>query len=96
MQTAPDLSTATVFVSSLDEQTAGELEDIRIRLQSAIGKQVRLKRTPRLEFCADPAVAHGMRVEEILHRVQEDHEASRAIRHDQGPDEDPQDGRIGA
>ena len=61
-----DYSHATVLLSSMDEATAEMLERYRPRLQAAIGRQVRLKRTPRLSFRVDPAVSSGSRVEEIL------------------------------
>ena len=40
--------------------------DSRRRLQAAIARQVRLKWTPELAFEADPAIASGARVEDIL------------------------------
>ena len=65
----PDLRHATVFLSSLGDEAREGLEQQRVRLQAAIGRQVRLKRTPQLTFSADPAVAEGERVEEILRRL---------------------------
>jgi ribosome-binding factor A len=65
----PDLAGAKVFMSSIDEDVSGALEDHRKSLQSAIGRQVRLKRTPKLQFVADPAMAEGAKVEEILRRL---------------------------
>lgn len=62
----PDLRHAVVYMSSLDEEEAEALSEARVRLQSAISRQVRLKRTPQLRFEADPAVAAGRRVEDIL------------------------------
>ena len=62
----PDLRHATVWLSSLSEETAEALATERVRLQGAIAGQVRLKRTPQLAFAADPAVASGNRVEDIL------------------------------
>jgi ribosome-binding factor A len=64
--TETDLRQATVFLSSLPETAAEALVEHRPRLQAAIGKQVRLKRTPQLSFEADPGVREGARVEEIL------------------------------
>ncbi|MBV9659750.1 MAG: 30S ribosome-binding factor RbfA [Acidimicrobiales bacterium] len=61
-----DLRHATVFMSSLTEQEAEALSEARVRLQSAISQEVRLKRTPQLRFAPDPAVAAGQRVEDIL------------------------------
>lgn len=68
----PDLRQATVLLASISEDAAVALEENRIALQSAIGRQVRLKRTPRLAFEPDPAIASGQRVEEILRGLQDD------------------------
>ena len=69
VDTTPDLRRATVYLSSLSDDAAEVLADQRISLQRQIGRQVRLKRTPLLEFKPDPAVAHGFQVEEILRRL---------------------------
>ena len=68
----PDLRHATVLLASLPEEAATALAEHRIALQRAIGRQVRLKRTPQLAFEPDPAVASGQRVEEILRGLQDD------------------------
>ena len=62
----PDLRHATVWLSSLSEDGRTALGEDRIRLQAAIARQVRLKHTPQLAFKADPAVASGQRIEDIL------------------------------
>ena len=62
----PDLRHATVWLSSLSDAAKVALGEDRVRLQAAIGRQVRMKRTPLLTFAADPAVAQGARVEDIL------------------------------
>ena len=67
--TEPDLRHAVVFVDSLSEERRAALDDRRVHLQAAIARQVRLKRTPRLSFQADPAVASGERVESMLRRL---------------------------
>jgi ribosome-binding factor A len=69
VDTTPDLRRATVYLSSLSDEAAEVLADERISLQREIGRQVRLKRTPLLEFKPDPAVAHGFQVEEVLRRI---------------------------
>jgi len=61
-----DLRHATVWLSSLSEEASEALGEDRVRLQAAIGRQVRMKRTPQLTFAADPGVAQGARVEDIL------------------------------
>jgi len=70
----PDLRHAVVFFSSLDEAEATALAEARVRLQSAISSEVRLKRTPQLSFIADPAVEAGQRVEDILRSIHSDPE----------------------
>ena len=69
VDTTPDLRRATVYVSSLSDPAAEALAGGRVALQRAIGRQVRLKRTPLLVFAPDPGVAHGRQVEEILRRL---------------------------
>jgi ribosome-binding factor A len=65
----PDLSRATVYLSSLPPAAIEALAEQRTELQRTIGRQVRMKRTPLLVFESDPAVAHGLRVEEILRNL---------------------------
>jgi ribosome-binding factor A len=72
----PDLRHALVLFSSLGEQEERALGEVRVRLQAAVSTQVRLKRTPQLRFAADPSVAEGMKIEDILRRLPK------------GPDED--------
>lgn len=62
----PDLRHAAVYFSSLSEAEDEALGEARVRLQAAISHEVRMKRTPQLSFAADPAVAAGQRVEDIL------------------------------
>ena len=69
IEVAPDLRHATVYLSSLTDVSADALEEHRPRLQQAIGRQVRMKRTPQLAFAADPAVAAGNRIEEVLRHL---------------------------
>jgi len=72
VETATDLRQATVYVGRLDDDVRDALGERRGHLQRCVGRQVRLKRTPRLVFAADPAVAAGARVEEILRRLTSD------------------------
>ncbi|MBO0693496.1 MAG: 30S ribosome-binding factor RbfA [Acidimicrobiaceae bacterium] len=62
----PDLHAATLFFASLDDEQMAGLADARVRLQAEVARQVRLKRTPLLSFAADPAIASGNRIEDIL------------------------------
>ena len=63
---APDMRTAVVYLATLEEATALVLEERRVHLQRTVGAQMTMKRTPRLTFRADPAIAAGSRVEELL------------------------------
>lgn len=65
----PDLRHALVLLASLDDGAAAALAAVRVRLQGEVSRQVRLKRTPQLAFAADPAVAAGQRVEDILRHL---------------------------
>jgi ribosome-binding factor A len=72
---APDMRSAVVYLASLSEETAVVLEERRTHLQKLIGLQMTLKRTPRLSFQADPAIAAGTRVEELLRGLNTEDEA---------------------
>ena len=69
VQCDPDLRHATVLFSSLDDTERVALAEARVRLQSAISHELRLKRTPQLRFGADPAVATADRIEDILRHL---------------------------
>jgi ribosome-binding factor A len=69
IETDRDLRHATVWLASISADAAEGLADVRVRLQAAIGRQVRMKWTPLLTFVADPAVATGMRVEQLLRGI---------------------------
>jgi ribosome-binding factor A len=70
VRTEADLRHATVFFSSLTPEVAEALGEHRLALQAAIGRDVRMKRTPLLQFLPDPAIAAGARVEELLRRIE--------------------------
>ena len=68
----PDLRHAVVWFSVApprdlgDEKVAAALAEHRPRLQAAVARQLRLKRTPALEFRPDPAIGQATTVEGIL------------------------------
>lgn len=73
VETSPDLSHARVFVSVLgsEDERADSLEGLtssRGFLQAAIGRELRMKRTPTLDFEHDDSVDHGFRISELLER----------------------------
>ena len=68
----PDLRHATVLMASISDQARAALDEDRVRLQSAVGRQLRLKRTPQLSFDVDPAITTGSRIEDILRGLRDD------------------------
>ncbi len=68
VDTAPDLRNAVVYLSSLSEEAAEGLAERRSQLQHEVGRQTRMKRTPRLEFAVDPAVVAGGQVDDARRR----------------------------
>ncbi|HEY1593841.1 MAG TPA: 30S ribosome-binding factor RbfA [Thermoleophilaceae bacterium] len=71
VETSPDLRHAHVYVSVLgsDEQKSEALEGLRSSagfLQSKVGQELRMKRTPTLEFHYDDSIDRGMRISELL------------------------------
>ena len=70
---SPDLAQATVFYSVLEgedtEAAHDGLQSAAGRVQAAVGRQTRLRRTPKLTFEADPAVDRALGVEAVLREV---------------------------
>jgi ribosome-binding factor A len=71
VETSSDLRHARVFVSVLGteeerEETLEGLRSSRGYLQATIAGELRLKRTPTLEFAHDEALERGMRISELL------------------------------
>jgi ribosome-binding factor A len=61
-----DAGTVGDVVGDAGGDTAGALEEHRGRLQAAIARQARLKRTPELVFRPDTVIVQAQRVEDIL------------------------------
>jgi ribosome-binding factor A len=73
VETSPDLRAARVYVSVLGDDAEREaslagLGSAHGVLQRAIADELRMKRTPTLEFVFDPSVQRGMRITELLER----------------------------
>jgi ribosome-binding factor A len=71
VETSPDLRHARVFVSVLgsDEErvdTMAGLDSAHGVLQQAVGSELRMKRTPTLQFVFDESIDRGMRITELL------------------------------
>jgi ribosome-binding factor A len=71
VKTSADLRHARVYVSVLGDETeradtlAG-LASAHGLLQQSIARELRLKRTPTLEFVFDASIDRGMRITELL------------------------------
>jgi ribosome-binding factor A len=71
VDTSSDFSHARVYVSVLgseDEraETLEGLESSRGFLQQGIARELRIKRTPQLQFLHDEALERGMRISQLL------------------------------
>ena len=71
VDTSPDLRQARVYVSVLgsDEERSETLAGLRSAhgvLQQAVATELRMKRTPTLQFVFDESIDRGMRITELL------------------------------
>ena len=83
VEVEPDIRHATVWYTALpvgtsvsdqpvaeaDDELVEALEEHRRRIQSAIGRQARMKRTPELAFRPDPVAQSAERVESLLRDI---------------------------
>jgi ribosome-binding factor A len=72
-----DLARAIVFYDSAlgpeaDDETVEALEEVRSRLQAAVNREARMRRTPLLVFKPDPAIRGAARIDEILSELHHD------------------------
>jgi ribosome-binding factor A len=66
---ARDLRQARVYYAALgraDPEVEAALRAAAPHLRAVLGREVRLKYLPRLEFHLDPAIEQGQRVEDII------------------------------
>ncbi|MET0614755.1 MAG: 30S ribosome-binding factor RbfA [Thermoleophilaceae bacterium] len=71
VDTSPDLRQARVYVSVLGspeerDATMAGLESAHGVLQQAVATELRMKRTPTLQFVFDESIDRGMRISELL------------------------------
>ena len=88
---SPDLHYARVFISGLKEQETKEvireLQNARGRVRGFLGKRIRLRYTPELEFKYDEAPERGGRIEDLLAQIKKENQAGEAA----GPPPDHDD-----
>jgi ribosome-binding factor A len=71
VETSPDLRHARVYVSVLgsDDERQAAMDGLQSAagfLQAKVGEQLRMKRTPTLDFEYDDSIDRGMRISELL------------------------------
>ena len=76
VRVTPDLRKARVFYTVLGEErdhraTRAALRSATSRLRATLGREIRIKVTPELEFEEDAALERGTRIEEIIARIHE-------------------------
>ena len=84
VEVSPDLHFARVFISALSEEEARRavdaLQERRGRIRSFLGKRIRLRYTPELDFKYDDTAARAGRIEALLkeNEPKDDDPSSRA------------------
>lgn len=76
-----DLRRAVVFYTVLGDEkqeraTAAGLRSATPHLRQSIGRQVRLKVTPELEFRVDESLVEARRIDELIDRIHEGEDGS--------------------
>lgn len=74
VETETDLARAVVFYDSLqgaegDAEVLAAFNEIRFKLQGAIGREARIRNTPVLSFRPDSGVRAGAHIEELLSTI---------------------------
>ncbi|WP_210469396.1 30S ribosome-binding factor RbfA [Sporosarcina sp. 6E9] len=69
-----DLQNATIFISVLGNESEKEatlkgLDKAKGFIRTEIGKRIRLRVTPEIEFAFDESIAYGNRIETLLTQV---------------------------
>jgi ribosome-binding factor A len=75
----PDLRRAVVFYTVLGDDrqeraTVAGLRSATPHLRQSLGRQVRLKVVPELEFRLDASIAEARRIDELIERIHHDEE----------------------
>jgi len=82
VEVAPDLRSARVFISTLDDAeldaSVATLERASGFIRSELGQRIRLRYTPELRFRPDRSAERAMRVSKLLRELHEKGELSDA------------------
>ena len=93
VQVSPDLQLARVYYTTIGSEsqrraTVKALQRALPFLRYQIGKRLRLRRVPVLEFFFDKSVEHQARVEELIREIHEADASRDESNHDPEPHED--------
>jgi ribosome-binding factor A len=73
VEVSPDLHFARVYMSGFNEEetrnTVRALQQRAPRIRSLLGKRIRLRYTPELDFRYDDTAARAGRIESLLHEI---------------------------
>jgi ribosome-binding factor A len=76
VEISPDLRFARVFISGFKEdetrRVIDELQNARGRIRGFLGKRIRLRYTPELDFKWDETTARAGRIEDLLAKARDD------------------------
>ena len=75
---SPDLRTARVYYTSFGDEgaragTRAALRSAKPHLRAVLGREVRLKFLPDLEFEEDESMEAGRRIDQVLERIHREH-----------------------
>ena len=91
VEVSPDLHLARIFMSGFKEEETREvvraLQQRAPWIRSLLGKRIRLRYTPELDFRYDETSARAGRIEAILKEVAPNADADAAAEHDDSDDE---------
>lgn len=62
-------ATAVDERDSIPEEVATALHSAGSHLRGVVGRQMRIRQVPRLEFAVDPGIVSGQRIEDILREI---------------------------
>ena len=92
VEVSPDLHLARVFISGLKEEETREviqaLQKVSGKIRHHLGKRIRLRYTPELEFKYDETSMRAGRVEDLLAEIKKQESARTHDDHDTDDDND--------
>ncbi|MBI5073610.1 MAG: 30S ribosome-binding factor RbfA [Nitrospirae bacterium] len=75
-----DLKNARIFVSILKpeerDQTIAILNEAKPFIRSALGKRLKMKFTPNIEFRLDTSIEYGSKIDSLLRKIRTEDESS--------------------